>query len=160
MNIFMNAARLARAGWPALALAVFTLLGACTSGTRQTADDRPAAPPRLTAGELADTRWQAVSILGKPVGATIPTLEFGQDGQVTGNAGCNRYNGETTIEDSSMEFGLLATTRKMCEPAVSGQETVFLEALGVTRSWDGSRDTLELIDEENAVVLRLQRRTD
>ena len=66
----------------------------------------------------------------------------------------------SVLDDETIELGLLATTRKLCKPEVNGQETVFMEALGLTRSWESTRDTLEFLDEDNAVVVRFERQTE
>ena len=43
-------------------------------------------------------------------------------------AGCNNFNGAVKFNGNTIAIGDLAVTRMMCEPSVSGQETVFLEA--------------------------------
>lgn len=98
-----------------------------------------------------------MSILGKPAGSADSTVEFRADGTVTGNGGCNGYQGGVTLEGNAIEFGMLATTRMMCAPPVSGQEIVFLEALGMARSGEQSDDILELFDAGNEIVLQLTR---
>ncbi len=103
---------------------------------------------------LEGTSWQAVSVLGKPASAAASRLSF-DPGRVSGNAGCNNFQGGIELEGQSLRFGDLATTRKMCEPSVNGQETVFLEALSLTRSWTLAGDRLELLDQNNAVLMQL-----
>jgi len=150
-------------------LALALVLGGC-AGTQSaqevapavTESETPAQPPPETradtlADTLADTEWKAVSILGKPAGSAVSTLAFMPGGRVVGNGGCNGYQGDITLAGNAIEFGLLATTRMMCPPPVNGQETVFLEALGLARSWEKSGDILELLDESSAVVVRLTR---
>jgi heat shock protein HslJ len=82
-------------------------------------------------------------------------LEFRETGQAGGNTGCNGFQGAVSIEANNMQFGLLASTKRMCAPAINGQETVFLEALGLTRNWQKSGDVLELLDAGDNVVMML-----
>jgi heat shock protein HslJ len=116
----------------------------------------PAAKAPIVSGpdRLTDTQWHAISILGKPAGAATSTLAFTDSDKVNGDAGCNSYQGSAEIAAETLKFGALATTRKLCSAPINGQETVFLEALSLTESWDLSGDTLELLDETNSVVLR------
>jgi heat shock protein HslJ len=117
---------------------------------------QPAAKAAPTAADLVNSNWTAVSILGKPASAATSTLDIRAENQVGGNTGCNQFNGGVTLDDQHMEFGLLATTRMFCTPPINGQETVYLEALSLTRTWELTGGTLELLDESNAVVLRLE----
>lgn len=115
-------------------------------------EEQPPAAPTLK-----NTNWQAVSILGKSANAAVSTLQF-QDQQVAGNAGCNNFQGGFTIADDRIEFGALATTRKMCAPPINGQETVFLEALSLARTWQLDEKGLELRDERDTLLMQLQSR--
>ena len=142
-------------------LAIALVTAGCTGTQEATvqpstpAAEAPSTHPKPTG--LGKTDWKATSILGRAAGSADSTLSFLGDGQVAGNGGCNAYQGGVTLEDGRIEFSALATTRMMCSPPVSGQETVFLEALGMARSWEQSGDMLELIDDNNEVVLRLAR---
>jgi heat shock protein HslJ len=142
-------------------LAIALITAGCT-GTQEAvveptapADEAVATQPQPTG--LGKTDWKAIGILGRAADSADSTLSFLGDGQVAGNGGCNAYQGGVTLEDNNIEFGALATTRMMCSPPISGQETVFLEALGMVRSWEQSDDILELIDEGHEVVLRFTR---
>jgi heat shock protein HslJ len=42
----------------------------------------------------------------------------------------------------------------MCEPAISGQETGFLEALDETHTWSQAGGQLDLLDENGTAILR------
>jgi heat shock protein HslJ len=145
----------------AAGLLALTLLLAGCAGTQSVQETEPATaapappPPEARAEPLSNTEWKAISILGKPAGSAVSTLAFAPDGRVVGNGGCNAYQGDVTLDGKAIEFGLLATTRMMCAPPVNGQETVFLEALGLARSWQTSGSVLELLDESSAVVVRL-----
>jgi len=152
---------MAGSGIAARVLAIALVTAGCT-GTQEAAmqPSTPAAEDataQLQATGLGKTDWKALSILGRAAGSADSTLSFLGDGQVAGNGGCNAYQGGVTLEGGRIEFGALATTRMMCAPPISGQETVFLEALEMARSWEQSGDILELIDDSNEVVVRLTR---
>jgi heat shock protein HslJ len=109
---------------------------------------------------LKASSWTAELILDQSASAAQSTVTFMDDDTISGSTGCNNYNGAVELAGTSINVGLLATTRKMCEPAISGQETVFLEALGAARNWQLIGATLNLTDEKNIRVMRLIRNTD
>jgi heat shock protein HslJ len=55
------------------------------------------------------------------------------NGQVSGSAGCNNYNGTyrstRAAGSNTIEFGPLATTRMMCDEPLMDQESLYLAAL-------------------------------
>ena len=96
---------------------------------------------------LQGTSWTLVEIAGSaPAGDARPTLVFAADGTtVSGNAGCNRFNGAVAIDGGSIDFGPLASTRMACpEPAMS-VESAYLGALDGAATWrmEGSQLVLE-----------------
>jgi heat shock protein HslJ len=133
---------------------VIAALSACA--TPQTDPDDSASSEFMPENQLADTQWQAEMILDRNADAAASTLIFLGPDKVGGSAACNNFNGSVSINGGSITFGLLATTRMMCAPAISGQEVVFLEALGAARTWQHIGSTLVLQDENNATLMRLQ----
>jgi heat shock protein HslJ len=97
--------------------------------------------------ELPGTSWTLVDLDGaEPVGETTPNITFTEDGTVTGTTGCNTFNGQVTIDGSTLSFGPLATTRMACvDPAASTQEQAFLAALEDVTAYT--------IDDEGRLVL-------
>lgn len=57
------------------------------------------------------------------------TVIFGEDGTVSGNAGCNSFSGSYQLDHGALRVGPLAVTRKMCFPALMDQEGKFLAIL-------------------------------
>jgi len=102
---------------------------------------------RQATTDLPGTSWQLVDLDGAdPVEGAVPTMAFGDDGTVSGNASCNTYSGEVTIDGSELSFGPLAMTQMACaDAAVSEQETAFLGALESVASYT--------IDSEGRLVL-------
>lgn len=137
-------------------LLLFATLAACTlQGCAGFGDSRANTGAR---GSLEASTWEASRILATPATAARSVLEFREAGAVAGTAGCNNFQGTATIDANAMSFGPLAVTKRMCQPAVNGQETVFLEALEMTRSWQIIGDVLELLDEQESVVMVMIRR--
>jgi heat shock protein HslJ len=88
--------------------------------------------------------------------ATEITAYFGEDGQLTGNAGCNNYSAAYEIDGDQITIGPAITTRMACgEPeGVMEQEMAYLAALDMASSYqfeDGQR--LILLDSEGRRVV-------
>jgi heat shock protein HslJ len=80
---------------------------------------------------LTGTKWRLEDLAGAGVMDRVQaTLEFPEDGKVSGSGTCNRFHGTVTVSGSVITFGPLATTRKMCGEAVMKQESNYLAALG------------------------------
>lgn len=108
--------------------------------------------PSALAGE-----WDALAINnGKEAvvsvqNGTTVTAIFGSDGKLSGNAGCNTYNGTYTIDGDKITIGPLATTRMACEQAVMDQESAYLNALANAATFNLGKDSLELRDANGAL---------
>lgn len=113
---------------------------------------------------LAGTKWDVTNfnngnqaVVGVIEGTTL-TVEFGADGKVAGNAGCNNYFGPFTQDKGTITIGPLGSTMMACEtPAgTMDQEAQFLKALesAATTQLDGDMLTLRTKDDAMAVVMR------
>lgn len=101
------------------AIALCLLLGACASTpiTMRVAGD-----------------WRALSIRGAAPSAPAPTLRFA-DGQVSGDAGCNRFSGSYQLSPTGIMIGPLVSTRRAClDEARTAQEARYLDALQHART--------------------------
>jgi heat shock protein HslJ len=112
-----------------LGLALLVVLGACASAQVQGGGSDAPAP-------LAGTSWVLTELNGQPpvsAGGTL-TLQFAADGtRVSGNGGCNQFNGPYTQNGASVRIGSLVSTRRAClDPAGNAQETAYLQALEST----------------------------
>jgi heat shock protein HslJ len=106
---------------------------------------------------LTGTNWSANGIntgtdavSGLVAGSTV-TAVFGDDGTISGNAGCNTYNGTYEVTGTTMKIGPLATTMMACEPDVSAQEANYLAALARVTKYTIRGDQLELRDDGGAL---------
>ncbi|MFD5873822.1 META domain-containing protein [Streptomyces sp. NPDC060322] len=70
---------------------------------------------------LTGTAWKVTGLVSGSTVASLPAgtedkahLTFGKDGSVEGSLGCNSFHGRATVSGSTLTFGPLASTRKMC----------------------------------------------
>jgi heat shock protein HslJ len=89
-----------------------------------------------------------------PVSDTTITLAFGAQGDLSGNASCNTYNGSYTVNGNLFSVGPLATTRKSCGEDVDGQEKTYLTALRSAATFEISGNQLIIYDAGRQEVLR------
>ena len=116
---------------------------------------------------LTGVTWQAVSynngnqaVVGIIEGTTITAI-FGEDGSLTGSAGCNNYVTSYTVDGDAITIGPAASTRKMCvEPeGVMEQEMAYLTALTTAATYSIQGDQLELRTADGALVASYQPQT-
>ncbi len=82
------------------------------------------------------------------------TAEFDDEGRVAGSSGCNRYTGPYTLDGEAIEVGDLAGTRMACaDQALTQQEELFLAALEQATVARVDGDTLELRDDDDALLV-------
>jgi heat shock protein HslJ len=131
-----------------------------------TATPVPPTPTEAPATDpLAGTRWEVVQYnnfsggIVTLIADTRITTEFGADGQVTGNAGCNNYFGPYQVNGDAITIGMLGASSRFCaEPeGVMEQEAEFLEALQAAATFRVDGDTLELRTAEDQIAVILQR---
>ncbi|MTH64014.1 META domain-containing protein [Paracoccus shanxieyensis] len=104
--------------------------------------------------------WLAEDIQGGGVIDNLQsTLHIAEDGHVSGSGGCNRFTGTARIEGATLRIGPLASTRRLCPPAVMDQEAKFLQALTAARSFQTlpAQRKLLLLDENDRPILLLAR---
>lgn len=110
-------------------------------------------PPAEQPG-LSGTRWILTDLNGAaPIADHVPTLEFGANGQVSGNSSCNQYVGSSTIDGTTLNFGQLGSTMMGCEEPVIQQETSFLQTLGTAAIFAVAGDTLTITTAADATLV-------
>ena len=125
-------------------LAAALLLGAAACGGAEETAGTPAYLPdsvreqqdrervqieRLTSG-LAELDWRIQSINDvQVIRDSEPFLRFSSDGTVSGSTGCNTFNGGWSLDRNQVDFGALATTRKLCPDSMMAQEQSILAIL-------------------------------
>lgn len=104
--------------------------------------------------QLTGVTWQ-LTHLGDMV-ADADTgiyIQFRNDGQFGGNAGCNRFFGNAQFGES-LNLGGIGATRRACPEPANSLEYSFLEALGRTTAAARVDGRLALKDDAGSNVLR------
>ncbi len=88
-------------------------------------------PTASASSSLIDGSWRIEALNGRPVArGTSPTIAF-DNGRVSGNASCNRFNGSFTFARGRLSTGGVASTRMACvDRARNQQEQAILGLLG------------------------------
>lgn len=137
----------------------FLLLAlAATACQTKPAQETTTAPARPDA-PLRNTRWVPREIGAQPISipdnTQEPYLLLRPEGTAEGNAGCNRFRGEATMEGGDgLRFGALMSTKMAC-PALA-TENAFSGALAKTQHYRISGDTLRLYDAGKELLVRLE----
>ncbi len=85
------------------------------------------------------------------------TANFGADGKLTGNAGCNDYTASYQSDGNKISIGPAATTMKACEQTIMDQETQYLAALATAATYRLDGDKLELRTADGAMAATFQK---
>lgn len=107
---------------------------------------------------LEGPRWELVDFLnadGETVAATgqVATATF-EDGQVNGNASCNRFFGEYTVDGETLTVGALGSTMMACvDDALMQQEAAFLANLQAAATYTIAGDRLSIANADGVVTL-------
>lgn len=126
--------------------------------TRTLNEPAPPEPEPEIDPALINSVWQVTSISGSPIIGDRPlTLNIAQDLRVDGDAGCNSYFTQATLEASTLQFAHAASTRMACAPELMEQESAFFAALVAVASYDISADSLRLLDAAKVPLIGLVR---
>jgi heat shock protein HslJ len=128
--------------------------------TLVSADKSRLAVYQAQSQDLSGTSWEVIgynngkqAVTSVLAGSTL-TADFGKDGTLSGNSGCNTYNGPYTVSGNQIKIGPLATTRMACsEPAgVMEQEAQYLAALETAATYQIEGVALELRTKDGALA--------
>jgi len=118
----------------------------------------PEAP--MQALPLEGTAWTLTTIatpdsqaVSSTIAGTKVTALF-DVGAVSGSGGCNTYHGTYEASGSSLTFGPVSSTMKMCEPDVSAQEQQYFSALDATAAFAIEGDQLTLSDDAGQMLVQ------
>jgi heat shock protein HslJ len=101
---------------------------------------------------LPGSAWQVTTFAGQaPLADHAITFEFDTEGNIAGDASCNRFGGTCTIEGNTMKIGPLRSTRRACETEIMQQEHKFLALLGAATTWAMDGDELVLTAPEGEI---------
>ena len=104
-----------------------------------------------TQASITGTQW----VLADDI-TNRPTLVIEQN-RISGNAGCNNYFSEATIDTSAGNFSAknIGSTRKMCNNMIT--ETAYLEVLPKVNKYVVTESTLELY-KDNLLLLKFTKK--
>jgi heat shock protein HslJ len=117
---------------------------------------------------LAGTDWDVTmfnngreAVVGLIDGTEINAF-FGENGELSGNAGCNQYIGSYTVAGNAIEIGQLGSTMRFCaEPeGTMEQEQAFLAALQSAATFRIEGDNLEMRTADDAIAVMMTRRVE
>ena len=94
---------------------------------------------------LLDTTWNLAELNNRKIqhpGPQVPHLRFEAE-KVTGNDGCNNFFGGYTLEENSLKFGMLASTRMAC-PHLKDLDMEFNKMISATTRYQINGSKLEL----------------
>ena len=106
---------------------------------------------------LPGSAWQVITFAGRAPLANDPiTFEFDNEGNIAGDASCNRFGGTCTIEGNTIKVGPLRSTRRACDPDVMQQEHKFLDLLAAATTWSLEGEELVINAPEGAIKAKRQ----
>ena len=113
----------------------------------------PVPAPLIGTNWTLDSLYTGDAVSSVITGTTI-TAVFGEDGRVTGSAGCNNYFGSYTATGKSLLIGSTGSTKMNCPGrGIMLQEGSYLASLGKTASYTISGNRLSLADANGATLL-------
>ncbi len=83
------------------------------------------------------------------------TLTLGDNNQASGLAGCNNWMAEYQLSGDRLSLDNIATTRKLCAPALMEQEQRFLAALATVQRWEFAEHQQLLLWPEQGAAIKL-----
>jgi heat shock protein HslJ len=107
-------------------------------------------------------RWEVTGIrlpdsVSSPLPGTTLTATFGDDGKLSGNAGCNPYSTTYTTEGDTIEIAPPAAGEAACEKAIMEQEQAYLQALPTAATYTVDGSILTLLKPDGTIVATFAR---
>ncbi len=113
------------------------------------------APEALLQGEAWTVEWIGDSAV---LDGARPTLTFGTDGRVSGNASCNSFGAGYRLTGEGLSFTPIVATRRACVDANRmQQESAFLDQLGRSTRFDIRPDGALLLETATSQTLLARR---
>jgi heat shock protein HslJ len=112
---------------------------------------------------LNGTGWTLTGYVynGIPSQALTPikvTLDFGNEGQITGSAGCNHYFASYELKGPAITIGQVGSTEMYCTtPGVMDQESAYLTLLNQAKTFSVEGDRLTVADAKGIIILSFTR---
>ncbi|ORT54757.1 META domain-containing protein [Streptomyces sp. CB03238] len=115
-----------------------TLKAKLTDGalTLTTADGDSVRLSEQPPAPLVGTKWTVNSLVSGQAATSLPagtegkaSFVFGKDDSVRGTLGCNQFNASVSTDGSTMTFGRVTTTRKLCRGPEMELERALLKTM-------------------------------
>jgi heat shock protein HslJ len=113
--------------------------------------------PKLSADNYwSDKKWVLTELKGVPVQLSGSRrdayIEFmPSERKFSGNGGCNRMNGNYTLDKSKINFGEVASTKMSCDDIAF--ETAFMETLSKVDHYEVSNNQMLLKDGTKVIMI-------
>ncbi len=117
---------------------------ACAKIANSKAEDQPLS-------SLAGSEWGLE-------GQDAPFVQFGSDGDMNGNGGCNNFGGSYKLNGQRLIIGPIMSTKKACMGDIMKQEAAFFRALQNAHRIEATHLKLVIFDEHDTELLSLIRR--
>lgn len=116
--------------------------------------------------DLAGSNWELVGYnngnqaVESVMAGTSLTADFGRDGTLSGNGGCNDYSAPYSVDGDQISIGPVNATMKACSDpeGVMDQEIQYLTALETAATYQIEGTTLELRTEEGALAANFSKK--
>jgi heat shock protein HslJ len=130
----------------AMLLIQFLLFAGCTG--------QAPADARLNGSGWTLTGYVHNGIPAQALIGTTVTLDFGDDGRITGLAGCNHYFATYEVKGTAITISQAGSTVMYCvTPGVMEQESAYLTLLGQAKTMTIVGDRLTLADAKGTAIL-------
>lgn len=157
-----------QAGNYMLALAAVTNFSANQNQLALMAGNQIVATFKADAQDLAGSDW-SVTMFNNGREAVVSLIEgsevtafFGDNGELSGSAGCNQYISSYTLSGNTIQIGQIGSTMRLCpEPeGIMEQEQAFLAALQSAATFRIEGDQLTLRTAADAIAVMMTRRVE
>ncbi len=108
--------------------------------------------------QLMGKVWKLQSLDGKPaIEDKLVSLEFKEDGNIGGTAGCNNYFSSYELDGGSLSFGVVGSTEMYCnDESVMDQELKYLNALGSVKGYKFDGTSLKFLDTDGHALMQFK----
>lgn len=84
-------------------------------------------------------------------------LKFNQENKLSGSASCNNLSSSYNSQDNALTIAPIATTRKMCLPALMEQEARLLQSLNKVKRFELYNGQLSMYDQQGQLQIKAKR---
>lgn len=85
-------------------------------------------------------------------------IDFSEDGELTGNVGCNSFGGDYKVDGNQITFGSIISTLMACEDPIGAQESAVLQTFTDTATYTLNGDTLTITSADGTTSVLLARK--